>query len=337
MNSKFSNQEVTSLLEHAVQKAREAQLSQEPNEIKPYELGHQTRIIRGRMPGLETVHDRFAKSFSQSLGKQLRRNFMVNRRAIELISQKDLLDGTPSPSAVTVFGLAPLQGHAILSFEQRLVHALIDLMFGGTGQFEPGGPVKRTFTGIEMRMVAKIAQAALQDLGTAWKPAVQLRPTFERIESNPKLASVTGPEDILVVTTFDVELHRNPMTMRVALPYGMLDPIRARLDAASQNMDSDLNPMSAARLAESLRHTSVEVCAQLGRTSISLRHFLNLKPGEVLRLDQGVDAPLPVLVNGVLKFRGTQGALRGKTAVRIGEVVAPRERYRDVLDGADRD
>ncbi len=333
MNPKFSNQEVSTLLERVVQKAREEQATGS-GAIQPYELGNQNRIIRGRMPGLEAVHDRFAKTFSHTLGQHLRRSVTITRRAIELISMKDLSDGTPSPSALTVFGLSPLRGQGLLTFEQRLVHALIDLMFGGSGQYEVS-PVKRSFTGIEMRMVAKIARSALNDLGAAWKPFVQLKPHYERIETSPKLANISTPEEVIVVTTFDVEIHRNPMTLRIGLPYLMLDPIRTRLDAALQQNDEEVNHVNAARLAENLRHTQLQVSVALGTTRISLRHFLKLKAGDVLRLEQDAEAPLSAALNGVTKFRGTQGAYKGKVALRVEEVLTPRPRFRDVLDDRD--
>ena len=136
--------------------------------VVPFELGKQNRIIRGRLPGMESVYDRYARMLAQTLTQSMRRSVTVNRRATELVNFRDYIEAVRPPAALSVFSLSPLRGHALMVMEQRLVHVIIDLMFGGNGLLQ-SSPGKRDFTGIETRMIGKIAKNAVEDLETAWK------------------------------------------------------------------------------------------------------------------------------------------------------------------------
>ena len=116
--------------------------------VVPFELGKQNRIIRGRMPGMEAVYDRYARLLAQTLTQNMRRSVTVNRRATELVNYKDYIEAVRPPAALTVFSLSPLRGHALMVMEQRLVHVIIDLMFGGNGLLQ-SSPSKGILQGLK--------------------------------------------------------------------------------------------------------------------------------------------------------------------------------------------
>jgi len=224
---------------------------QQETEVLPYELGHQTPIIRGRMPGLEAVYDRFARIYAQSFSHHVRRPVTITRRSTELVSFRDYLGAITTPASLSIFGMNPLQGHALFVFEHHLVHVLIDLLFGGNGWFE-NPPPKREFTGIETRMLSKVVFSALEDLGKAWKRLTPLEPYFERMEVQPKFAAIVPQEEVVASTTFDVEINRVPYTMSICLPYLMLDPVRLQIEAGKTNFDEEVNAVNVSRLEENL-------------------------------------------------------------------------------------
>ena len=303
-----------------------------PSEVASYDLAQHNRIIRGRMPGLEAVHDRFARMFSQPLTQHLRRSIAILRRATEMVSMKDYLETLQDPYSITRFSLPPLHGLAVFALEQRLGRVLIDLRLGGSGYAGPQNP-RKGFTAIEAKMVEKVVNSGLEDLTKAWKPISPLTVTrFERTESNAKSAAVVPDSEVVVVTTFDVEVNRVPMALSIGIPYYMLDPIGSRLDTTYQIADAEENQVNVGRLTRNLLGSNLTVQVPLGYARISLRHFLKLKVGDRILLDQEHDQPLPVLVNGQLKFRGVQGAYKGKIAVQISEVLAPPKRFRDATE-----
>jgi flagellar motor switch protein FliM len=300
-------------------------------EVLPYELGNQTPIIRGRMPGLEAVYDRFARIYAQTFSHHVRRPVTITRRSTELVSFRDYLGAITTPASLSIFGMNPLQGHALFVFEHHLVHVLIDLLFGGNGWFE-NPPPKREFTGIEIRMLSKVVFSALEDLGKAWKRLTPLEPYFERMEIQPKFAAIVPQEEVVASTTFDVEINRVPYTMSICLPYLMLDPVRLQIEAGKNNYDEEVNAVNVSRLEENLRNSKVCVKVALGEARMSLRNFLTLKTGDRIILNQDQDKPLKVMVQDKLKFMATQGAYKGKHAVQITKMIQPQSRFKDLLD-----
>ena len=303
----------------------------EKTEVLPYELGHQAPVIRGRMPGLEAVYDRFARIYAQTFSHHVRRQVTITRRATELVSFRDYLGAISTPASLTVFGLNPLHGHAILVFEHHLVYILIDMLFGGNGWFE-NPPPKRELTGIETRMLSKVVHGALEDLGKAWKRLTPLEPYFERMEVNPKFTAIVPQEEVVASTTFDVEIDRVPYTMSLCLPYSMLDPVRTQLEAGKSSYDEEVNSVNVSRLEENLLNSKVGVKVALGEARMTLRRFLSLKSGDRILLNQDQNKPLRVLVQDKLKFLATQGAYKGKNAVQINKLIEPSPRFSDLLD-----
>ena len=303
----------------------------EKTEALPYELGHQAPVIRGRMPGLEAVYDRFARIYAQTFSHHVRRPVTITRRATELVSFRDYLGAISTPASLTVFGLNPLHGHAILVFEHHLVYILIDMLFGGNGWFE-NPPPKRELTGIETRMLSKVVHDALEDLGKAWKRLTPLEPYFERMEVNPKFTAIVPQEEVVASTTFDVEINRVPYTMSLCLPYSMLDPVRTQLEAGKSSYDEEVNAVNVSRLEENLLNSKVGLKVALGEARMTLRRFLSLKSGDRILLNQDQNKPLRVLVQDKLKFLATQGAYKGKNAVQINKLIEPSPRFSDLLD-----
>ena len=303
----------------------------EKTEVLPYELGHQAPVIRGRMPGLEAVYDRFARIYAQTFSHHVRRPVAITRRSTELVSFRDYLGAISTPASLTVFGLNPLHGHAILVFEHHLVYILIDMLFGGNGWFE-NPPPKRELTGIETRMLSKVVHDALEDLGKAWKRLTPLEPYFERMEVNPKFTAIVPQEEVVASTTFDVEIDRVPYTMSLCLPYSMLDPVRTQLEAGKSSYDEEVNAVNVSRLEENLLNSKVGIKVALGEARMTLRRFLSLQSGDRILLNQDQNKPLRVLVQDKLKFLATQGAYKGKNAVQINKLIEPSPRFSDLLD-----
>ena len=306
------------------------------SEVQPYNLGHQTPIIRGRMPGLEAVYDRFARIYAQSFSHHVRRPVTITRRSTELVSFRDYLRAITTPASLSIFGMNPLQGHALFVFEHHLVHVLIDLLFGGNGWFE-NPPPKREFTGIEIRMLTKVVFSALEDLGKAWKRLTPLEPYFERMEVQPKFAAIVPQEEVVASTTFDVEINRVPYTMSICLPYLMLDPVRLQIEAGKTSFDEEVNSVNVSRLEENLRNSKVSIKVALGEARMSLRDFLTLKNGDRINLNQDQDKPLKVMVQDKLKYMATQGSYKGKHAVQITKMIEPQPRFKDLLDQPNED
>ena len=288
--------------------------------IIPYDLTSQDRIIRGRMPTLEIIHDRFVRLFRLTLSTALRKVVDISVRSTELIKFGEFLKTLPVPSSLNLFRMSPLRGNAIMVLETRLVFTLIDLFFGGTGELEVKAE-GRDFSAIEQRMIKRVVISALEDLQQSWRPVFPVQITFSRSEVNPQFVAIVPHSEVVVVVTFDVEMGRAPMSITLCIPYSMIEPIRAKLNAGFQSDQNEVDTTWLNRFRTNLQSAKVEVVVELGKSEVNVRDFLALKTGDLVTLDQEVDKPLEVTVEGITKFRGYQGSYKGRQAVKISEFV----------------
>lgn len=290
------------------------------NEIVPYDLTHPDRVIRGRMPTLELIHEHFARLLRQTLTSHMRRPIGVTGRSTEFVNFKDFMKSIVYPTSLSIFRLSPLRGNALMVMERPLAYAFVDMLFGGSGVLDTPRPLQ-DFTNIEIRMIEKIINSALEDLQKAWLPVVPLKIRYLRMESHPQFIHIAPPTEVVVITTFDIELHRAPMTLSICMPYTMLDSIRSKLNAGYQSDQLEVNNAVIRRLTGSLLQTEANLKIYLGSAKMSLRKFLNLQVGDHILLDQDVDQSLEILVHNVPKFKGIQGAYKGHRALKLTDLL----------------
>jgi len=164
------------------------------------------------------------------------------------------------------------------------------------------------------------------------KKVSTLQARFERLETHPKFTNIVPEEEVVVTNTFDVLINRMTTTLSICVPYLMLDPIRAKLEGSYALEDNQVNQLNVSRLSENLLRTKMELCVQLGESRVALRKFLKLEVGDHLLLDQDQEGPLKVKIGNVLKFRGFQGAYKGRNALKISELIHPKDRFTDALE-----
>jgi len=290
------------------------------DEIIPYDLTSQDRIIRGRMPTLEIIHDRFVRMFRLTLSSALRKVVDISVRSTELIKFGEFLKTLPVPSSLNLFRMSPLRGNAIMVIETRLVFTLIDLFFGGTGELEVKAE-GRDFSAIEQKMIKRVVVSALEDLQTSWRPVFPVQITYTRSEVNPQFVAIVPHSEVVVVVTFDVEMGRAPMSITLCIPYSMIEPIRAKLNAGFQSDQNEVDTTWLNRFRTNLQMARVDMAVELGRAELQVRKFLNLKVGDIISLEQEVDKPLNITVEGIIKYRGYQGSYKGHQAVKVTELI----------------
>ena len=294
-----------------------------PEGITPYDLTSQDRIIRGRMPTLEIINDRFARFFRQTMSTALRKVIDISAFSIDMIKFGEFMRALPVPTSLHIFKADPLRGHAVMVIETKLVFNLVDSFFGGSGR----GYIKvegRDFTPIESRLVTKVIKMALEDLERAWNPVHPLTLSYVRGETNPQFASVVAPTEVVIVIKFEVELEQTVGTLIICLPYSTIEPIRSKLYAGFQSDQLEVDTAWINRFIERVREAEVNMIVELGRTMITGEDIMNLTEGDVIMLRHDVREPLTVKVEGVPKFKVFAGSSRGQTAVRVVGDIPPK-------------
>ncbi|MDR2935227.1 MAG: flagellar motor switch protein FliM [Candidatus Adiutrix sp.] len=294
-----------------------------PDGVTAYDLTNQERIIRGRMPTLDIINDRFARLFRQTMSTSLRKVVDVSTVAVDMIKFGEFMRNLPVPTSLHVFKADPLRGHALLVIQAQLVFNLIDSFFGGSGR----GYIKlegRDFTPIESRMITKVVKMALEDLEKAWNPVHPLELTYIRSETNPQFASVVAPTEVVIVVKFEFELEGTVGVISLCLPYSTIEPIRSKLYAGFQSDQLEVDTAWSNRFIERVREAEVNMKVELGQTTVTGEDLLNLAIGDVLMLRHDVREPLVIQVEGVPKFKVYAGTSRGQKAIRVIGDIPPK-------------
>lgn len=316
--SKILNQDEVDALLRGIS-GGEIETEEEPVEsadgIVPFDLVNQDRIIRARMPVLEIINDRFSRLMAGALGNTMRKRIDVNPMSIEMSKFGDFMRSLPVPTSINIFKLEPLRGNALLVVDTRLVFSLVENFFGGVGSHPK--IEGRDFTPIEQSVIAKVVKIILSNLEDAWRPVHEIAIELLRSEINPQFATIVPPSDVVVVISFEVELENAMGTMVLALPYATIEPIRAKLYAAFQTERLEIDQVWVSRFRDRLMETPVDMDITLGTTRLTGRQLLNLKVGDVVLLDQDEDDLLTARVQGILKFQGEPGLVKGNKAFKV--------------------
>ncbi len=318
MSQVLSQEEVDALLRGVTDGELETESEYVPDEsgIVPYDLTSQERIIRGRMPTLDIINQRFSRLFRNSLSSALRKVLDVSAVSTDTVKFGEFVKSLPVPASLHIFKMEPLRGFALLVAESKLVFALVDTFFGGTGEAK----MKiegRDFTAIEQRMIKKVVLMVLEDMEQAWKPVHSVNMHFVRSEVNPQFAAIVPPTDVVVVVMFEVELDQINGTLTVCLPYSTIEPIIGKLRAGFQSDQLEVDQAWIDRLRERLTGASVEVTAELGSIEMSSREFLSLSVGDTITLNNDVGGELSIMLEGIQKFKGVPGVVKGNKAVQL--------------------
>ncbi|MBQ7456793.1 MAG: flagellar motor switch protein FliM [Desulfovibrio sp.] len=317
MNKVLAQDEVNALLRglSGGEIESEPEVVEDDSSVVAYDLANQDRIIRGRMPVLEIVNDRFARICTNALSNAVRKRVELNPISIDMTKFGDFMRSLPVPTSINIFKMDPLRGNALMIVDSRLVFALVENIFGGAGaQPKVEG---RDFTHIEQAIVTRIVKIALENMEESWRPVHDVKLELVRSEINPQFATIVPPSDVVVIITFEVELDTSLGSMIICLPYATIEPIRGKLHASFQTERLEIDHAWTNRLKERLLETSVELIVHFGETTISGNQLLRMQVGDVIVLNTDIEDMLTCTIEGVDKYQGIPGTVKAMKAFQI--------------------
>ncbi|MBW2302786.1 MAG: flagellar motor switch protein FliM [Deltaproteobacteria bacterium] len=328
MNKLLSQDEVDALLKglDAGDIETEQDTEEPDEEFETFDWTAQGKQIKTRFPLLEVVHGRFCQKFRGTLSSALRKMVDVTNNPIGTIRYSDFQRSLPVPTSMHLFKMEPLRGTGILVIESRLVFALIEAFFGGSGT----GSTKiegRDFTPIEKRMIEKVVQMALVNLTESWEDVYPIKTEFIRSESNPLVVNVVPGEELLILAKFEVELNKPLGNITMCVPVSTFQPIRQKLSGGYRDEDYKVDSEWLNTLREQVEETEVELSVFLGRTELAVRDLINMREGDIIILDNEFRKPLMATVEGVPKFNGYAGRWKNRKVFKVEHPILwePRE------------
>ena len=288
----------------------------DPAEARRYDFASQDRIVRGRLPTLEMINERFARYFRTSLFNMLRRGADISVSGVQMLKFSEFVHSLFVPTSLNITRVSPLRGKSLCVLDPKLVFSVVDSFFGGSGRFHTKIE-GRDFTPTELRVVQMLLDIAFGDLKQAWQPVLDIDFSYVNSEVNPQFANIVSPSEVVVVTTFNVDLESGGGDFYICMPYSMLEPIRDLLDAGVQSDRGERDERWELAMREEVMGASVEISSLFGEATLPLRILASLQVGDVIPLD--VPDVVEVCAEELPIFRGQVGVHNNSYAVKITE------------------
>ena len=292
----------------------------EPGSVKSYDLTSQDRIVRGRMPTLEMINERFARYTRISMFNLLRRSADVAVGGVQVMKFGEYVHSLYVPTSLNLAKIKPLRGTALFILDAKLVFKLVDNFFRGDGRHAK--IEGREFTPTELRVVRMVLDQAFIDLKEAWQAIMEVNFEYINSEVNPAMANIVGPSEAVVISTFHIELDGGGGDLHVTMPYSMIEPIREMLDAGFQSDLDDQDERWVNALKEDVLDVNVPLSTTIAQRQLPLRDILHMRPGDVIPIE--LAESLVLRANGVPSFKVKLGSHKGKMALQVIEPIARR-------------
>ena len=316
----LSQDEIDALLHGVDDGLVQAETAAEPGSVKSYDLTSQDRIVRGRMPTLEMINERFARYTRISMVNLVRRSADVAVGGVQEMKFGEYVHSLYVPTSLNLVKIKPLRGTALFILDAKLVFKLVDNFFGGDGRHAK--IEGREFTPTELRVVRMVLEQAFIDLKEAWQAIMEVNFEYINSEVNPAMANIVGPSEAIVVSTFHIELDGGGGDLHVTMPYSMIEPVREMLDAGFQSDLDDQDERWSKALREDVLDVSVPLSATVARRQLRLRDILHMQPGDVIPIE--LEDELVMRANGVPSFKVKLGSHKGNLALQVVEPIGRR-------------
>jgi flagellar motor switch protein FliM len=310
----LSQDEVDALLEGVTGESQKLEQPEPTEGVRAYNLGNQERIVRGRMPTMEIINERFARNFRIGLFNFMRRSPEISVGPVRVIKYSAFVRDIAVPTNINIISLAPLRGSGLLIFDPMLVFTVIDTLFGGNGKlrFRIEG---RDFSPTEQRIIQRLVQVATGEYAKAWGSLFKFDFAHQRSEMHTQFANVASPSEIVVTTTFNVEIGDSGGEVHFCFPYASLEPIRDVLYSSLQADGQEPDRRWVRQLTQQVQSAEVELCGELATTQMRLGDLMRLQPGDFIPLP--LRDIVPVKVDNVPVMECSFGTVNGHIAVRI--------------------
>ncbi|UZE27620.1 flagellar motor switch protein FliM [Pseudomonas asplenii] len=316
----LSQDEIDALLHGVDDGLVQTESAADPGSIKSYDLTSQDRIVRGRMPTLEMINERFARYTRISMFNMLRRSADVAVGGVQVMKFGEYVHSLYVPTSLNLVKLKPLRGTALFILDAKLVFKLVDNFFGGDGRHAK--IEGREFTPTELRVVRMVLEQAFIDLKEAWQAIMEVNFEYINSEVNPAMANIVGPSEAVVVSTFHIELDGGGGDLHVTMPYSMIEPVREMLDAGFQSDLDDQDERWVKALREDVLDVAVPLSATVARRQLRLRDILHMQPGDVIPVE--LPEEMVMRANGVPSFKVKLGSHKGNLALQVIEPIVRR-------------
>jgi flagellar motor switch protein FliM len=315
----MSQEEVDALLKGVTGEIDQVSDENKPAGVRPYNIATQERIVRGRMPGLEIINDRFARLMRVGIFNFMRRSAEISVGPVKVQKYSEFTRNLPIPTNLNLVHVKPLRGTSLFVFDPNLVFFVVDNLFGGDGRFHTRVE-GREFTQTEQRIIHKLLNLVFEHYAASWRSVRPLQFEYMRSEMHTQFANVATPNEIVIVTQFTIEFGSIGGTLHICFPYSMIEPIRDVLSSPIQGEALEVDRRWVRVLSQQVQSAEVELTVDLAEIRSSFAKLLNMRAGDVLPID--IPEHVVAKVDGVPVMECGYGIFNGQYALRVQNMIS---------------
>ena len=316
----LSQDEVDALLAGVTGEAEQpAQAAEDASGVRAYDLSSPDRVVRHRMQTLELINERFARQLRAAMLSFMRRNADITVGNLRILKYSDFERNLPVPSNLNMVSLKPLRGASLFTFDPNLVFLVIDSMFGGHGRYNTRVE-GRDFTTTEQRIIGRLLEITLESYRAAWENVYPIETEYIRSEMHTKFASISSGNEIVVVSTFQIELGAAGGKLNICLPYSMIEPLRDLLSRPLQEGGAnEIDQRWTQQLSREVRAAQVELAVDFAHIDMTVGSLMRLQVNDILPVL--IPETVTAHVGGVPVLEGHYGTYDGKMALRVRKML----------------
>lgn len=290
----------------------------DPSQVRPYDLATQERIVRGRMPVLEVINERFARLLRIGLFNFFRRSVEISVGPVRIAKYSDFIRNLVVPTNLNLIHMHPLRGTGLMVIDPSLAFLMVDNIFGGDGRFHTRVE-GREFTQTELRIIRRVVDILFETYSESWEPVYPINFEYVRSEVNTQFANIATPNEVIVAITFNIELGEVGGEMHFCFPYSMLEPIKDLLSSSLQGEVLGVDKRWVKLMRQQIQAAEVELVADLAKKQLTLHQILDLKVGDVIPM--AMQEEVEAVVDNIPVMRCKYGSFNGQYALRVQKLL----------------
>jgi len=324
----LTDENIEALLATIKEEAPKPKVEMKKRKVQTYDFKKALRFSQDQIRTLTRIHENYARLLTSYLSTLLRSYVQISVTSVEQFSYEEFIRNVQKKSVLGVFKAAPLQGSMLMEFSPDVTYIMLDRMLGGQGDI---APEPSDLTEIELSVIERVFINALNSFQEAWSSVVKLNTELKEIEVNPQFLTTSPPNETVILVSLHAKIGEVDGMINICLPHVVLEQVLPKLSARHwlANQKKAIESHEAVALEKKVQNTHMEVRAVLGKSMIEVGDFLNLKIGDVIRLDEAYDDPVVVMVDEKQKFFAQPGVSKGRTAVQVTAVYGEGEESND--------
>lgn len=297
--------------------AEDIKKEEETKKVKVYDFKRALRFSKDQIRSLTRIHENFARLLTTYFSAQLRTFVQITVASTDQIPFEEFVRSVPKMTILTSFDVPPLDGRIIMEINPNIAYSMLDLVMGGKGT-----SVNKVdnLTEIEKKIMSNLFERGFEYLTEAWVNITEIEPMLVDFEVNPQFLQMVSPNETVVVISMNTVIGETSGMINLCIPHVVLEPIIPNLSVhywMQNNSLKEKEPKETEKIEKNIKQAIIPLVAELGTSEITIEDFLNLNIGDVIQLDQNINDPVIVKIEGIPKYIAQTGKRGKKMAVQI--------------------